>query len=274
MGGLLHLVQRGGDWEGWGLASPLLAVPNVTAHPSSASVPITVLPYDGPLLCGFDVAIKGLKDETQAVTQWVVETRLMCCSQTVAQTASTLQRCCLISRAQRWHRRRRRDQAAECWRHQAACDVWTPPTPLVRRALAADWRWHQPSRPCDAEERVLQAVPDRRHARPSGSRRCSGLGIGSPGRQCHLRSTQFGRPSASGTVARLQRRRGCWQSGAAAGRRRRARREHRDDGDGCDNARRDSRRETLAELCNDMRRLQHCRQIAKNGLCALRTTYF
>ena len=36
------------------------AVPNVTAHPSTASVPITVLLYDGPLLCGFNVAIKGL----------------------------------------------------------------------------------------------------------------------------------------------------------------------------------------------------------------------
>ena len=41
-------------------SSPLLAVPNVTAHPSTASVPITVLLYDGPLLCGFNVAIKGL----------------------------------------------------------------------------------------------------------------------------------------------------------------------------------------------------------------------
>ena len=40
---------------------PLLAVPNVTAHPSTVSVPITVLLYDGPLLCGFNVAIKGLK---------------------------------------------------------------------------------------------------------------------------------------------------------------------------------------------------------------------
>jgi len=39
---------------------PLLAVPNVTAHPSTASVPITVLLYDGPLLCGFNVTIKGL----------------------------------------------------------------------------------------------------------------------------------------------------------------------------------------------------------------------
>ena len=53
MGGLLHLVQRGGDWVG-------LAVPNVTAQPSTASVPITVLLYDSPLLCSFNVAIKGL----------------------------------------------------------------------------------------------------------------------------------------------------------------------------------------------------------------------
>jgi len=43
MGGLLHLVQRGGAWAVCGpVQSPtLLAVPNVTAHPSTASVPIT-----------------------------------------------------------------------------------------------------------------------------------------------------------------------------------------------------------------------------------------
>ena len=40
--------------------SPLLALPNVTAHPSTASVPITVLLYSGPWLCGFNVPIKGL----------------------------------------------------------------------------------------------------------------------------------------------------------------------------------------------------------------------
>ena len=51
MGGLLHLVQQGWVWVGY-------TVPNVTAHPSTASVPITV--YDGPLLCGFNVAIRGL----------------------------------------------------------------------------------------------------------------------------------------------------------------------------------------------------------------------
>ena len=38
---------------------PLLAVPNVTAHPSAANVPITVLPYSGPLLCGFNAPVKG-----------------------------------------------------------------------------------------------------------------------------------------------------------------------------------------------------------------------
>jgi len=89
MGGLLHLVQRGGTWagpqptqtpprctkcnsppiiwyskegSGWAGAPPrsLLVVPNVTAHPSTARLPITVLLYNGPLLCGFNVGIKGL----------------------------------------------------------------------------------------------------------------------------------------------------------------------------------------------------------------------
>ena len=40
--------------------SPLLAVPNVTAHPTTASVPVTVLLYDGRLLRGFNVAVEGL----------------------------------------------------------------------------------------------------------------------------------------------------------------------------------------------------------------------
>ena len=36
MGGLLHLVQRGGAWAGCGSTAPprpLIAVPNVTAYP-------------------------------------------------------------------------------------------------------------------------------------------------------------------------------------------------------------------------------------------------
>jgi len=51
--------EEGPEWVET-LSSPLLAVPNVTAHPSMASVPVTVFLYDGPLLCGFNVAIKGL----------------------------------------------------------------------------------------------------------------------------------------------------------------------------------------------------------------------
>jgi len=60
MGGLLHLVQRGWEWAGRSPPRPLLAVPNVTSHPSTASVPITVLLYNAALLCGFNVAIRGL----------------------------------------------------------------------------------------------------------------------------------------------------------------------------------------------------------------------
>ena len=41
-------------------AQALLAILNVTAHSSTASVPITVLLYNGPLLCGFNVPSKGL----------------------------------------------------------------------------------------------------------------------------------------------------------------------------------------------------------------------
>ena len=49
------MVQRGGDW------APLLAVPNVTAHSSTASIPITVSLCNSLLLCSFNVDIKGLK---------------------------------------------------------------------------------------------------------------------------------------------------------------------------------------------------------------------
>jgi len=46
---------------------PLLAIPNVTAHPSTASLLITVLLYD-PLLCGYNVASKGLKSPSRVVS--------------------------------------------------------------------------------------------------------------------------------------------------------------------------------------------------------------
>jgi len=56
MGGLLHLVQQEGDWADRSAPRPLLAVPNV-AHPLTGSGPTTILLCNGPLLCGFNVAI-------------------------------------------------------------------------------------------------------------------------------------------------------------------------------------------------------------------------
>ena len=48
-------VTFGRARRGLGGFSPLLAVPNVTAHPSTASEPITVLLYNGLLLCASNV---------------------------------------------------------------------------------------------------------------------------------------------------------------------------------------------------------------------------
>jgi len=52
-----------GTGRGHSPPRPLLAVPNVTAHQSATSVPITVLLYNGPWLCSFNVPIKGLNLE-------------------------------------------------------------------------------------------------------------------------------------------------------------------------------------------------------------------
>jgi len=60
--------------------SPLLAVPNVTAHPSTVSLPITVLLYDGPLLCGFNVAIKGLSPRLQKWGLYATMLSIFVCS--------------------------------------------------------------------------------------------------------------------------------------------------------------------------------------------------
>jgi len=57
---LLHLVQRIGDWTGLQTARP---PPRCPAHPSTASIAITILLYNGPLLCGFNVPIKALNIE-------------------------------------------------------------------------------------------------------------------------------------------------------------------------------------------------------------------
>ena len=70
MGELLHLVQQGGDWAGpqpaqAPSAMPVLAVPNATVNPSTTSLPIIVFLYNGPLLCGFNVSVKGLNSKTR-----------------------------------------------------------------------------------------------------------------------------------------------------------------------------------------------------------------
>ena len=56
----LGCYSEDGTGRGCNPAMPLLTVPNVTLNPSTASVPITVLPYNGSSLCGFKVPIKGL----------------------------------------------------------------------------------------------------------------------------------------------------------------------------------------------------------------------
>ena len=72
------------------LPSPLIAVPSVTAHPSTATVPITVLLYDGLLLCGFNVAIKGLSSRHKALRNGAVH--LFVCSFVCLSSVCRLQR--------------------------------------------------------------------------------------------------------------------------------------------------------------------------------------
>ena len=61
MGYIWYWYSEEGTARGRSPPRPLLAVPNVTAHPSTAAVPITVLLYNGPLPCGFNGPIKGVK---------------------------------------------------------------------------------------------------------------------------------------------------------------------------------------------------------------------
>ena len=67
-GWLLHLVQREGDWAGPQSAQ---APPRYTKYdsPSMASVPVTVLLYNGPLCCGVNVPIVGLRSITSVLIE-------------------------------------------------------------------------------------------------------------------------------------------------------------------------------------------------------------
>jgi len=75
---LIDLARRG---QGGSVVNPApLAVPNVTAHPSTASVPITVLLYNDPLICGFNMLIKGLNQHCSFnSTGWLIKTSPIFC---------------------------------------------------------------------------------------------------------------------------------------------------------------------------------------------------
>jgi len=62
MGGLLHLVQRGEDWAGLQPAqtSPRCTKcnrPPINGQRTNHRIAV----YNGPLFCGFNVAVKGLR---------------------------------------------------------------------------------------------------------------------------------------------------------------------------------------------------------------------
>ena len=59
IGGLLHLVQRGGAWADCGSAQSPPRCTKCNNPPINCQCTNQSL-YDGPLLCGFNVAIKGL----------------------------------------------------------------------------------------------------------------------------------------------------------------------------------------------------------------------
>jgi len=49
-------------FDGWAVTfgTARRGLGGAAAHPLTASVPVTVLLYNGPLLCGFNVPVKGL----------------------------------------------------------------------------------------------------------------------------------------------------------------------------------------------------------------------
>ena len=59
-----------GTEQGLSQTRPLLAVPNVTLHPSTANVPIAALLYNGSLLCVCYVPVKALRPTFINVGKW------------------------------------------------------------------------------------------------------------------------------------------------------------------------------------------------------------
>ena len=62
--------SEGGAWAGCGPAQSRPHCTKCNSPPITASVPITVLLYDGPLLCGFKVAIKELSVTNRRACRW------------------------------------------------------------------------------------------------------------------------------------------------------------------------------------------------------------
>ena len=94
MGGLLHLVQRGGVGRDSSPPSPLLDVPNVTAHPSTGSVPIILL------LCGL-ICLWLTVGEMKCV--WLTVGRSVVVTVSVVVVVAVLSlitTCCLYTRRQ------------------------------------------------------------------------------------------------------------------------------------------------------------------------------
>ena len=65
MGGLLHLVQRGADWVGPQPAQAPLRCTKCNSPPINGQCTnhqaLILLLYNGPLLCGYNVPVKGLR---------------------------------------------------------------------------------------------------------------------------------------------------------------------------------------------------------------------
>jgi len=95
---LIHWRLAVGGWavtfgtaRGLGsLPKSLLAVPNVTAHPLTASVPIIL--YNGLLLCGFNVHSKGLIRRVATGRASGIKSRrlLFICSPSVCRSCNTV----------------------------------------------------------------------------------------------------------------------------------------------------------------------------------------
>jgi len=70
MGGLLHLVQGGGDWAAPGQAPPRCTKCNSPPINGQCTNHRIAVVYNGPLLCGFNVPIIGLKTKFIAFSQF------------------------------------------------------------------------------------------------------------------------------------------------------------------------------------------------------------